>query len=85
MMGGSGMRSDGPGPARPAPRLPGLGPDAVAAGTFRSELRKHLQHGKPLAVTEFGCCAYTGAGDRGGMGWEPKLAFAALAAAGHAT
>jgi hypothetical protein len=43
--------------------------DANNAGTFRSELRKQLQHGKPLAVTEFGCCAYAGAGDRGGMGW----------------
>ena len=43
--------------------------DAGNAGTFRSGLRKQLQHGKPLAVTEFGCCAYAGAGDRGGMGW----------------
>jgi hypothetical protein len=43
--------------------------DANNVGTFRSELRKQLQHGKPLAVTEFGCCAYAGAGDRGGMGW----------------
>ena len=43
--------------------------DASNAGTFRSELRKQLQHGKPLAVTEFGCCGYAGAGDRGGMGW----------------
>ncbi len=43
--------------------------DANNAGTFRSELRKRLQHGKPLAVTEFGCCAYAGAADRGGMGW----------------
>jgi hypothetical protein len=43
--------------------------DAANAGTFRSELRKQLQHGKPLAVTEFGCCGYAGAADRGGMGW----------------
>jgi hypothetical protein len=43
--------------------------DASNAGTFRSELRKRLQHGKPLAVTEFGCCGYAGAADRGGMGW----------------
>jgi hypothetical protein len=43
--------------------------DADNAGTFRSELRKQLQHGKPLAVTEFGCCGYAGAADRGGMGW----------------
>ena len=43
--------------------------DAGNAGTFRSELRKRFQHGKPLAVTEFGCCGYAGAADRGGMGW----------------
>jgi hypothetical protein len=43
--------------------------NAGNANTFRSELRKQLRHGKPLAVTEFGCCAYAGAGDRGGMGW----------------
>jgi len=43
--------------------------DAGNAGTFRSKLRKQLQHGKPLAITEFGCCAYAGAADRGGMGW----------------
>jgi len=43
--------------------------DAGNVGTFRSKLRKQRQHGKPLAVTEFGCCAYAGAGDRGGMGW----------------
>jgi len=43
--------------------------DAGNTGTFRTELRKHRQRGKPLAVTEFGCCGYAGAGDRGGMGW----------------
>src|SRR5215471_1862340 len=43
--------------------------DAGNAGTFRAKLRKQLQHGKPLAVTEFGCCGYAGAGDRGGLGW----------------
>lgn len=43
--------------------------DASNAGTFRSKLRKQLRHGKPLAVTEFGCCGYAGAADRGGMGW----------------
>jgi hypothetical protein len=43
--------------------------DASNASTFRSELRKQLQHGKPLAVTEFGSCAYAGAAGRGGMGW----------------
>jgi hypothetical protein len=42
--------------------------DGDTAG-FREELRGHLRHGKPVAATEFGCCAYRGAGDRGGMGW----------------
>jgi hypothetical protein len=43
--------------------------DANNARTFRSELRKRLRLGKPVAVTEFGCCGYTGAADRGGVGW----------------
>jgi len=43
--------------------------DASNAGTFRSELRRRRQHGKPLAITEFGCCGYAGAAARGGMGW----------------
>ncbi|MBK3635272.1 abortive phage infection protein, partial [Streptomyces sp. MBT97] len=32
--------------------------------------RRHLRWGKPLAVTEFGTCAYVGAPDSGGMGWD---------------
>ena len=43
--------------------------DTGNASTFRSGLRKQLRNGKPLAVTEFGCCGYAGAADRGGMGW----------------
>ena len=43
--------------------------DATNAEGFREELRKQLGHGKPLAVTEFGCCPYAGAAGRGGMGW----------------
>ena len=43
--------------------------DAGNTGTFGSELRRHRSHGKPLVVTEFGCCGYAGAGDRGGQGW----------------
>jgi hypothetical protein len=43
--------------------------DAGNAATYRSELRKYLGHGKPLAITEYGCCGYAGAADRGGMGW----------------
>ncbi|MFI2423196.1 abortive phage infection protein [Streptomyces sp. NPDC018955] len=34
------------------------------------ELRRHQRWGKPLAITEFGTCAYAGAPEAGGMGWE---------------
>ena len=37
---------------------------------FREEVRGHLAHGKPVAVTEFGTCPYRGAADRGGMAWD---------------
>ncbi|MFC4908909.1 hypothetical protein [Actinomadura gamaensis] len=43
--------------------------DADNAETYREDLRRHFVHGKPVAVTEFGCCTYKGAADRGGMGW----------------
>ncbi|MGW6454560.1 abortive phage infection protein [Streptomyces sp. NPDC055078] len=33
------------------------------------ELTSYLRWGKPLAITEFGTCAYVGAPERGGMGW----------------
>lgn len=44
---------------------------AYNAGSFREELREHFKHGKPVAVTEFGTCAYTGAAELGGMAWQP--------------
>lgn len=43
--------------------------DAANAANFRDELQARLKWGKPVAVTEFGCCAYQGAADRGGSGW----------------
>jgi hypothetical protein len=43
--------------------------DARNAATYESELRTYLGHGKPLVVTDYGCCGYAGAADRGGMGW----------------
>lgn len=43
---------------------------AYNADSFRTELRGHLAHGKPVAVTEYGTCAYRGAGERGGMAWQ---------------
>ncbi|MEU0484121.1 hypothetical protein ABZ260_33685 [Streptosporangium sp. NPDC006013] len=44
---------------------------AYNADTFQEELRDKFKHGKPVAVTEFGTCAYRGAGERGGMAWQP--------------
>jgi hypothetical protein len=43
--------------------------DADNAATFKDELGACFRHGKPVVVTEFGCCPYVGAADRGGMGW----------------
>ncbi|MEU5772284.1 hypothetical protein ABZ819_03125 [Streptomyces venezuelae] len=43
---------------------------AYNADSFRDELRAHMSHGKPVAVTEYGTCAYRGAGERGGMAWQ---------------
>ncbi|MBP2705932.1 hypothetical protein JOL79_19170 [Microbispora sp. RL4-1S] len=43
--------------------------DERNAATYGDELRSRTRHGKPLAVTEFGTCAYTGAGTRGGLAW----------------
>ncbi|WP_182906208.1 hypothetical protein [Microbispora sp. H13382] len=43
--------------------------DERNAATYREGLRSLFGHGKPVAVTEFGTCAYTGAGARGGMAW----------------
>ncbi|GAB3463301.1 hypothetical protein [Actinophytocola sediminis] len=43
---------------------------AYNADTFRDEIRGHLAHGKPVAVTEYGTCPYRGAADRGGMAWD---------------
>jgi hypothetical protein len=37
--------------------------------SFREALRRYFRHGKPVAVAEFGCCTYRGAGERGGAGW----------------
>jgi len=43
--------------------------DEGNAATFRDEVRKLSRHGKPVAVTEFGCCPYAGAAAKGGTGW----------------
>ncbi|MFF5207203.1 hypothetical protein [Streptosporangium sp. NPDC000396] len=39
---------------------------AYNADHFAAEVRAHFGHGKPVAVTEFGTCAYRGAAEQGG-------------------
>jgi hypothetical protein len=36
---------------------------------FGARLQRHFTHGKPVIITEVGCCTYRGAEDKGGMGW----------------
>ena len=43
--------------------------DADNAASYPDALRAYRSFGKPVAVTEFGCCTYRGAASRGGMGW----------------
>jgi hypothetical protein len=43
--------------------------DARSRPKYRQRLRGYASHGKPVVVTEFGCCTYTGAADKGGYGW----------------
>jgi hypothetical protein len=37
--------------------------------TYREKLRGYFKFGKPVIITEFGCCTYRGAEDKGGYGW----------------
>lgn len=43
--------------------------DASNARHFREVIRKYREYGKPVVVTEFGCCTYAGAEEKGSMGW----------------
>jgi hypothetical protein len=43
--------------------------DARNRARYRELLRSYAGHGKPLVLTEFGCCTYRGAADRGAVGW----------------
>lgn len=55
--------------------------DASNRDTYREQVRALHQHGKPVLITEFGCCTFEGAEDLGGSGftivdWEadpPRL------------
>ena len=40
--------------------------DAGNATDYRDQIRRYRDLGKPLAITEFGCCTYAGAAERGG-------------------
>lgn len=37
--------------------------------SYVSRLARHFTAGKPVVITELGCCAYRGAEDRGAMAW----------------
>jgi hypothetical protein len=43
--------------------------DASNTAGYRDQIRDLTRHGKPAAVTEFGCCTYRGAASRGAAGW----------------
>lgn len=36
---------------------------------YGRRLQRHFTHGKPVVITEVGCCAYRGAEDKAGMAW----------------
>ncbi|CAM5550152.1 hypothetical protein GCM10010329_26420 [Streptomyces spiroverticillatus] len=36
---------------------------------YASDLTPYQKWGKPVAITEFGCCTFKGAPEKGGMGW----------------
>ena len=39
-------------------------------GTYANEIKALLPWGRPVVITEVGCCAYQDAEDQGGMGWD---------------
>jgi hypothetical protein len=43
--------------------------DAGNRDSYREQLRGYFAHDRPVVVTEFGCCTYRGAQDRGALGW----------------
>jgi hypothetical protein len=44
--------------------------DARIRDRFGDILGRYFTHGRPVAITEFGCCTYRGAADAGGRGFE---------------
>jgi hypothetical protein len=48
--------------------------DAQLRSRFGEILGRYFAHGRPVAITEFGCCTYRGAADAGGRGFrDPRL------------
>ena len=45
--------------------------DELTRGSYRQGLRALNRLGKPVVVTEFGCCSYQGAESKGGSGGDP--------------
>ena len=43
--------------------------DRWNAKTYVGDLEKLADHGKPVVITEFGCCTFEGAETKGGGGW----------------
>ncbi|MFD0691190.1 abortive infection protein [Actinomadura fibrosa] len=44
--------------------------DASNKATYARDVRALHRFGKPVVITEFGCCTYRGAGERGGDGFD---------------
>ncbi|MFJ2771408.1 abortive phage infection protein [Streptomyces sp. NPDC087300] len=42
---------------------------------YVKDLAPHLRWGKPVAITECGCCTYAGAPQDGGMGWHESVDY----------
>lgn len=43
--------------------------DASNKKTFDQKVKALFSHNKPVVITEFGCCPYRGAEEKGGTGW----------------
>lgn len=43
--------------------------NAENAATYVDDLRSYQRHGKPVVITEFGCCSFVGADELGGGGF----------------
>ena len=44
--------------------------DKLIRDTYGEVVKRYLAYDKPVVIGEFGCCAFKGAEDMGGMGWN---------------